>query len=272
MKLLLFGLTLVFLLLTPGVLVYSFAQNSYDVNIPTGAANPEAPYFWQSEKDGSTTGIIEIFVGDTVVWKNADTTRHTVTSGSGPSNPDGLFDSGYFGPGKFFSHTFDEVGAYPYYCEPHPWMQGTVFVSAGYSIIPNVGKDVGDGSTIFDVEYNFNRILSTAVIDEEQKSITFDIVGDAKSDIHDLEILLPSELISGPFVILVDDQKISDFEHVSDEGGLNILFIPLDAHSKTLTIFGTSVVPEFGPMVLLILSISIVSVILISQKFRLNNF
>ena len=99
MKLLFFGLSLFFLLLTPSILAYSFAQNSYDVNIPTGAANPDAPYFWQSEKDGSTTGIIEIFVGDTVVWKNADTTRHTITSGSGPSNADGLFDSGYFGPG-----------------------------------------------------------------------------------------------------------------------------------------------------------------------------
>ena len=272
MKLLSFGFTLGFLLLVPGIWIDSFAQNGYDVGIPTGAANPDAPYFWQSEKDGSTTGVIEIFVGDTVVWKNADTTRHTITSGSDPSNPDGLFDSGYFGPGKSFSYTFDEVGTYSYYCEPHPWMQGTVFVSAGFSIVPNVGKDVGDGSTIFDVAYNFNRILSTAVIDEEQKSITFDIMGNTKSDLHDLELHLPSELISGPFVILVDDQKISDFEHVLDEDGLNILFIPLDASSKTISIFGTSVVPEFGSMAFLILSISIVSVILISQKFRLNNF
>ena len=250
----------------------SFAQNSYDMIIPTGAANEHAPYFWQSEKDGSTTGNIEIFAGDTIVWKNADTTRHTITSGSDSSSPDGLFDSGYFAPGKSFSHTFNEVGTFSYYCEPHPWMKGAVFVSAGYSIIPNVGNDVGDGSTIFNVEYNFNRILSTAVIDEEQKSITFDIIGDPKSDLHDLELHLPSELISGPFVILVDDKKISDFEHVLDDDGLNILFIPLEANSKTLSIFGTSVVPEFGSMAVIILTISIISIILVHQRFRISNF
>ena len=50
----------------------AFAE-SYDINIPTGAADPAAPYFWQSEKDGSTTGDITIQLNDVVVWKNADT-------------------------------------------------------------------------------------------------------------------------------------------------------------------------------------------------------
>jgi len=38
--------------------VHVFAQTSYDINIPTGAASPDAPFFWQSEKGGSTTGIV----------------------------------------------------------------------------------------------------------------------------------------------------------------------------------------------------------------------
>ena len=116
-----------------------YAQSSYDINIPTGAASPDAPYFWQNEKDGSTTGNIEIIVGDKVVWKNADTAAHTVTSGTPTDGPDEIFDSGLFAPGKSFPFIFEEKGTYPYFCLVHPWMTGIVSVTEGFSILPNVG-------------------------------------------------------------------------------------------------------------------------------------
>ena len=246
-----------------------FAQTTYDINIPTGAASPDAPFFWQSEKDGSTTGIVEVLVGDTLFWKNADSAAHTVTSGTASDGPDDLFDSGLFDPGKSFSHKFTEIGFYPYYCLVHPWMEGAIIVTAGYSIIPDVGKLAGDGNTSFDVEYDFSRLLDNPVIDEEQKSITFEIIGDAKSDNYDLELLLPKALIDGNLVIWIDGEKISDFEQISD-GDLNVLYIQLDEDSKLLTIVGTSVVPEFGSMAMAILGISIISMIILSQKRRIR--
>jgi len=250
-----------------------FAQTSYDVNIPTGAASPDAPYFWQSEKDGSTSGIVEIVIGDTIVWKNADTDFHDVTSGSETEGPDGIFFSKPLSPGKSFTYKFSEIGHYPYYCTIHPWMEGTIIVTAGYSIIPNVDKSISDGPDFFDIEYDFNRALDIVKINEDQKSITFEIVGDAKSENHELELRLPRSLddkvglIDGPFVIWVDSKKLSDFEHIQ-EGDLNVLFVPLDANSKILTIVGTSIVPEFGPMTLAILGVSIVSMIVLSQRFK----
>jgi hypothetical protein len=244
-----------------------FAQTSYDVNIPTGAASPDAPYFWQSEKDGSTSGIVEIVIGDTIVWKNADTDFHDITSGSETEGPDGIFFSKPLAPGKSFTYKFSEIGHYQYYCTIHPWMEGTIIVTSGYSIVPNVGKQVGDGTSFFNVEYDFNRLLDTVKINEDQKSITFEIVGDAKSENHELELRLPSGLIDGPFVIWVDSKKLSDFEHIKD-GDLNVLFVPLDADSKILTIVGTSIVPEFGPMAFAVLGVSVVSMIVLSQRFK----
>jgi len=47
-------------------------------------------------------------------------------------------------------------------------MDGTIIVTAEYSIILNVGKQAGDGSTFFDVEYDFNRLLSSVIIDAEK--------------------------------------------------------------------------------------------------------
>ena len=267
MRTILIILTFSVLFLAP-LSIDAFAQISYDVNIPSGAASPDAPYFWQSEKDGSTTGVVEILIGDTIVWKNGDVAAHTVTSGIATEGPDDVFDSGLFGPGKLYSFKFTETGHYPYFCLLHPWMKGTIIVTAGYSIIPNVGKQAGDGSTFFDVEYDFNRLLSSAMISEDQKSITFEIVGNAKSDNHDLELRLPSTLIDGPFVILVDEKKLSDFENIQD-GDLNVLFLTLDADSKILTIIGTSIVPEFGSMTLMLFGMSVVTMMALSLRFKL---
>jgi plastocyanin len=72
-------------------------------------------------------------VGDTVTWTNDDSTPHTVVSGSNGS-PDGKFDSSpglktLITPGQTFDHKFTEAGEYPYFCQLHPNMVGTVSVS-----------------------------------------------------------------------------------------------------------------------------------------------
>ena len=63
---------------------------------------------------------ITVPTGTTVAWTNDDAVPHTVTS------TDGAFDSGKFDPGGSFSFTFNEPGSFPYICQLHPQMQGTV--------------------------------------------------------------------------------------------------------------------------------------------------
>ena len=250
---------------------FAFAS-SYDINMPTGAASPDAPYFWQNEKSGLATGDIDIFVGDTVVWKNADTTKHTVTSGTPDGGPDGIFgNSDFLNPGQSYQFTFDKKGEYPYYCLIHPWMTGTVLVVDGYQTIHNVGQTIGDGNSKFDVEYRFNRALSLNAIAEGQKSLTFEILGHPQSDDNTLKIRLPADLIDGPFVIIVDGEKLTDYEQLKDNG-LNTISISIPEDSKLLTIIGTFIVPEFGSLSIAILTIAIISIMLIGQKsrFQLN--
>jgi len=71
---------------------------------------------------------VTINVGETVTWSNDDTAAHTVTSGMPADGPDGNFDSSLFMAGATFSHTFEEVGEFDYYCMVHPWMTGKVQV------------------------------------------------------------------------------------------------------------------------------------------------
>lgn len=65
---------------------------------------------------------VQVTVGTTVEWTNNDPMPHTVTA-TGKS-----FDSGLINPGKTFRYTFTKVGTFNFFCQPHPFMKGTVVV------------------------------------------------------------------------------------------------------------------------------------------------
>jgi plastocyanin len=81
---------------------------------------------------GYSPNPVQVKVGQTVVWTNKDTVQHTITSGSPGSADSGKeFDSGLtklLSPGSTFQHTFTKAGSFPYYCQLHPTMAGTVTV------------------------------------------------------------------------------------------------------------------------------------------------
>jgi plastocyanin len=64
--------------------------------------------------------------GTTLTWTNQDTAKHTVT----PDQPgDILKGSELLGQGETYRVTFTEAGTYTYFCEPHPYMKGTIEVT-----------------------------------------------------------------------------------------------------------------------------------------------
>jgi plastocyanin len=67
-------------------------------------------------------GRLQVLLGDTVVWRNADSTNHTVTS------DDDRFDSGYIAPGLTFAQAFTKAGRYLYHCTIHRFMRGEIVV------------------------------------------------------------------------------------------------------------------------------------------------
>ncbi|MDQ2685574.1 MAG: PQQ-dependent sugar dehydrogenase [Thermoproteota archaeon] len=72
---------------------------------------------------------ITIERGQTITWYNGDTISHTVTSGQDNDEDTGqVFDSEAIIPNQYYSITFDESGAYSYYCFYHPSMVGEVIV------------------------------------------------------------------------------------------------------------------------------------------------
>ncbi|MGE0067636.1 MAG: cupredoxin family copper-binding protein [Solirubrobacterales bacterium] len=65
---------------------------------------------------------VVVAVGGKVTWRNEDMAPHTATA------DDGSFDTGTLERGKIKSATFEEAGTFPYFCEIHPTMHGTVEV------------------------------------------------------------------------------------------------------------------------------------------------
>jgi plastocyanin len=66
---------------------------------------------------------VEIATGDTVTWTNQDQVPHTATA-----EDRGVLQSGTISPGASFSQVFETAGEFPYFCEFHPNMTGTIVV------------------------------------------------------------------------------------------------------------------------------------------------
>jgi plastocyanin len=63
-------------------------------------------------------------IGSTVKWNNKDGIAHTVTSNDGTS-----FSSGSLDPGTTFSYVANTAGSFPYHCNFHSNMKGTLVVT-----------------------------------------------------------------------------------------------------------------------------------------------
>jgi plastocyanin len=74
---------------------------------------------------------ITVTVGTTVTWTNQDSAAHTATSDTGD------FDTGLLQTGKSGSVTFKQAGTFPYHCQVHPNMKGTVIVQQASGSTPS---------------------------------------------------------------------------------------------------------------------------------------
>ncbi|MGH1566295.1 MAG: PEFG-CTERM sorting domain-containing protein [Nitrosopumilus sp.] len=70
-------------------------------------------------------------------------------------------------------------------------------------------------------------------------------------------------------MIWVDGEKLSDFELVKD-GDLNVLNIKLDPETQIFTVIGTSIVPEFGSIAVIIFGVSVITMIVLSRRNKLS--
>ena len=71
---------------------------------------------------------LEITKNTKVVWVNEDSVPHNIQSQDEFGKVSDMFNSPPMNTGDRFEYTFDEAGAYNYYCSFHPWRVGIVTV------------------------------------------------------------------------------------------------------------------------------------------------
>ena len=104
------------------------------VGVPAPARAAEGPQVQMVDNEPDLTrwhfdpAQLTVPAGTTVVWFNKGKEDHSVKA------DDNSFDSGLKASGATFSRAFAKPGKYAYHCAPHPWMKGTVEVTAAPTV------------------------------------------------------------------------------------------------------------------------------------------
>ncbi len=129
--------------------------------------------------------------------------------------------------------------------------------------VKDVGKDAGDGATTFDVPYSSLKDIVSASVSVKDKSVSFVLVGKADTNSH-LVLKLPTGLINGFIGVFVDGQIITNYT-TTNEATDTIVSIPITPLSENVSLVGTTVVPEFGPVAAIVLAVSIVAIVAVTR-------
>ena len=231
---------------------------------------------------------VTISPGDEVVWSNDDTAAHTVTSGTVTDGPDGLFDSSLFMANTSFSHTFDTLGEYDYFCVVHPWMVGQVFVTVGGDDVTAELGTITIGSTV-DSDDKVNNLVADIKSSEglANEEMTIEVT------ITDIEGNPPVHLsynvqaIHGTMVLLNEQGHMHEGVTTNTHTTSALTIDASDENPVTITVnavgfghgeeyeeaFGEiatkQVVPEFGTIAMMILAVSVISIIALTAKSRI---
>ncbi len=117
-------------------------------------------------------------------------------------------------------------------------------------------------------EFNVEIITDSKIEDfnfnQSEKSLSFQVNDENKF----VTISMSEELLGGPYVTLLDDEKIKHSKFVRDGGLVALNLKPQE--TGQVTIIGTTVIPEFSMFIPLIMGFMIILTVPLMRKFSLR--
>ena len=132
-----------------------------------------------------------------------------------------------------------------------------------YSEIPKIIKEVNWEENKFNVEIITQSKIEKFNFEQTTKSISFQINEKNKF----VTIILPEELLWGPYVILLDNEKIQ-YNKSNVDGYVSLGMKP--ESTGIITIIGTTVIPEFSMFIPLIMGFLVVLTVPFMKKISLH--
>ena len=133
-----------------------------------------------------------------------------------------------------------------------------------YSNIPKMVKEVQWEENKFDVEIITDSKINKFNFEQTSKSISFQINEEDKL----VTIIMSEELLGGPYLIFLDDEKIKFNKTTKDENHIVLNIKP--EVSGEIVIIGTTVIPEFSMFLPLIMGFLIILTVPFMKKFSLR--
>jgi len=116
----------------------------------------------------------------------------------------------------------------------------------------------------FDVEIITDSKIEFFTFSQPEKSISFQVNDENKF----ITISMSEELLGGPYVVLLNDEKLHYTKFIRDENNISLNFKP-DSTGQ-ITIIGTTVIPEFSMFIPLIMGFMIILTVPLMRKFTLH--
>ena len=133
-----------------------------------------------------------------------------------------------------------------------------------YSNIPKTIKEVNWEENKFNVEIITDSEIEKFNFNQAEKSISFDVNDKNKF----VSVIMSEELLGGPYVTLLDNEKIHYTKFISEENSV-LLNLKPETTGK-ITIIGTTVIPEFSMFIPLIMGFLIILTVPFVKKINLH--
>ena len=133
-----------------------------------------------------------------------------------------------------------------------------------YSEMPKKIQEVQWKEDKFNVEIITDSKIDEFNFDQESKSISFQV--NEKNEF--VTINMEEKLLGGPYVILLDNEKIEFSQYSIKENYISLAIKP--ESSGEIMIIGTTVIPEFSMFIPLIMGFMIILTVPLMKKFSLR--